>query len=128
VGVSGHREVRVEPLERDAHDVDYAPGKMTDVSRLRTPEREAFRRTILGMLETTPATVARAGTLGALEEPVPDLDFDWRPTPLGKVVESKREYRWPIVAGAAVIGLAVLLVARFVIFLPADQAEARLAE
>lgn len=80
------------------------------------------------MLETTPATVARAGTVGALEEPVSDLDFDWRPTPLGKVVESKREYRWPIVAGAALVGLAVLVVARFVIFLPADQAEVRLAK
>jgi hypothetical protein len=80
------------------------------------------------MLETTPATVARAGDVGAPEEPVPDLDFDWRPTPLGKVVESKREYRWPIVVGAVLVGLAVLFVARFVILLPADEAEARLAE
>lgn len=100
---------------------------MHDVSRVRTPEREAFRRTILGMLETTPATVARPGTAGVLEEPVPDLDFDWRPTPLGKVVASKREYRWPIVIGAVLIGAAVLFVVRFFIFLPADQAEARLA-
>lgn len=100
---------------------------MHDVSRLRTPEREAFRRTILGMLETTPATVARPGAAGTLEEPVPDLDFDWRPTPLGKVVVAKREYRWPIVIGAVLIGAAVLFVVRFFIFLPADQAEARLA-
>lgn len=80
------------------------------------------------MLETTPATVARPGSLGALDEPVPDLDFDWRPTPLGKVVESKREYRWPVVVGAALAGAMVLFVVRFVVFLPADQAEARLAE
>lgn len=127
MGMRGHGKIRVEPFQRDAHRVDYAFGVSTDVSRLRTPEREADRRTILGMLETTPATAARPGVLGATEEPIPDLDFDWQPRPLGKIVVSKREYRWPIVIGAVLIGAAVLFVARFFVLLPADEAEARLA-
>ena len=97
------------------------------MSRLRTPEREADRRTILGMLETTPATAARIGGPGTTEEPIPDIDFDWQPRPLGRIVTSRRQYRWPIVIGAVLIGAAVLFVARFFILLPADEAEARLA-
>ena len=126
MGVRRHGEIRVEPFQRDAHRVDYACGVTTDVSRLRTPEREADRRTILGMLETTPATAARPLGLGTAEEEIPDLDFDWQPRPLGKIITSKREYRWPIVIGAVLIGAAVLFVARFLVFLPADEAEARL--
>lgn len=128
VCMTGHGEIGIELFQRDAHSVDYASGMTSDVSRLRTPEREAVRRTILGMLETTPATAARHGGLGTAEEPIPDLDFDWQPRPLGKVVTSRREYRWPIVVGATLIGAAVLFVARFFILLPADQAEARLAD
>ena len=127
VGVRRHGKSRVETFQRDAHSVDYACGVSTDVSRLRTPEREADRRTILRMLETTPATAARPLGPGTTEEPIPDLDFDWQPRPLGRIITSKREYRWPIVIGAVVIGAAVLFVARFFVLLPAAEAEARLA-
>ena len=97
------------------------------MSRVNTPERVAFRRTILSMLETTPATAARPGVPGALEELLPDLDFDWQPRPLGAAVASRRQYRWPIVIGALLVGVTVLLVARFFVLLPADEAEERLA-
>jgi len=80
------------------------------------------------MLETTPATAARLGGPPAVDEPIPDLDFDWQPRPLGRLVTSRRQYRWPIVIGAVLIGAAVLFVARFFILLPADEAEARLAQ
>ena len=80
------------------------------------------------MLETTPATAARSSPAGRLDEPVPDLDFDWQPRPLGRVITSRREYRWPIVIGAVLIGAAVLFVARFLILLPADEAEERLVQ
>lgn len=128
MGVPRHGKFRVEAFQRNAHGVDYAPGVLTDVSRLRTPEREADRRTILGMLETTPATAARLGGPATTDEPIPDIDFDWQPRPLGRLITSRRQYRWPIVIGAVLIGAAVLFVARFFILLPADEAEARLAE
>jgi hypothetical protein len=125
--MAGDRKIGVQSLERDAHDVDYAHGGSCEVSRVNTPERVAFRKTILSMLETTPATVARPGAPGTLEELLPDLDFDWQPRPLGAAVISRRQYRWPIVIGALLIGGAVLFVARFLVLLPADQAEERLA-
>lgn len=98
------------------------------MSRRKPEEREANRQTILDLLETTPATEARPVTPGQPEELVPDIDFDWRPTPLGSIVRSRRQYRWPVVIGALLVGLAVLFVARFFILLPADEAEARLAD
>ena len=91
-------------------------------------EREANRRTILSMLETTPATVARATSLGEPLEPVPDIDFDWRPHPLDRTVMARRTYRWPIVVGAVLAGAGLLLAARYAVIVPADRATIRQAE
>jgi len=72
--------------------------------------RQANRRTIIDMLETTPAEVARPRPQEPSEEVIGDLDFDWRPQPLERVVDSGRSFRWPII-GAALVLAAVAIVA-----------------
>jgi len=62
---------------------------MWQVAGTRRHEREAHRRTILSMLETTPATVASPVAPGQPSEPIPDLDFDWRPRPLDAAVRAQ---------------------------------------
>jgi hypothetical protein len=79
------------------------------------------------MLETTAATPARPlarhdGEAGD------DLDFDWRPEPLMRAVDSDRTFRWPIVIASLFIGVAVALVIRLFVASPADSANARLDE
>ena len=34
------------------------------------------------------------------EESIGSIDFDWRPQPLERVVDSGRSFRWPIIGGA----------------------------
>jgi hypothetical protein len=73
---------------------------------------EAHRRSILDMLGTTPATVADRNAAPSADEPIEsDLDFDWRPQPLERVVEGNRSFRWPIVlvALAMAVGAVVLV-------------------
>ncbi|MFH1105550.1 MAG: hypothetical protein V1757_11500 [Actinomycetota bacterium] len=96
--------------------------------RINQRERAAHRRTILSMLETTPATVARAPTGGQPAGPIPDLDFDWRPHPLDRTVTARRTYRWPIVVGAVIVGLGVLAGVKFGLAVPAHNASLRQAE
>jgi len=98
------------------------------VAGTRRREREAHRRTILSMLETTPATVARPVAPGQPSEPIPDLDFDWRPHPLARTVTARRTYRWPIVVGAAAVGAAVLVAASYLLAIPPHRASLRQAE
>jgi hypothetical protein len=79
------------------------------------------------MLETTATTPARPlarhdGEAGD------ELDFDWRPEPLMRAVDSDRAFRWPIVIASLFIGVAVALVIRLFIASPADSANARLEE
>jgi hypothetical protein len=78
------------------------------------------------MLETRAATPARPPTrsTGVTE----DLDFDWRPEPLERAVDSDRTFRWPIVIAALFIGVSAALIIRLFIAVPADTATARLEE
>jgi hypothetical protein len=101
---------------------------MSPVATVNRREREQHRRTILSMLETTPATVARPVAPGEAAEPIPDIDFDWRPHPLDRTVSSRRTYRFPIVVGAVVAAVAILVAARFLVQVPADRATALQAE
>jgi hypothetical protein len=80
------------------------------------------------MLETTPATVARAAAAGQPAEPIPDLDFDWHPHPLDRTVTARRTYRWPIVVGAVIVGFGLLVGIRFGLAVPAHNASLRQAE
>lgn len=74
--------------------------------------REANRRSIIDMLETTPATVAHPYAPRMMDESLgEDLDFDWRPRPLERAVDGNRSFRWPIIGAALVLAaLAILLV------------------
>lgn len=78
------------------------------------------------MLETRAATPARLPhrSTGVTE----DLDFDWRPEPLERAVDSDRTFRWPIVIAALFIGVSAALIIRLFIAVPADTATARLEE
>lgn len=79
------------------------------------------------MLETTAATPARPVTRSHDGEEE-DLDFDWRPEPLQRAVDSDRTFRWPIVIAALFIGVSAALVIRLFIAAPAESANARLEE
>ena len=61
-----------------------------DAMPITPRERDANKRSILDMLETTPATVARPQARGEMAEPVPDIDFDWQPRPLDRNVGGRR--------------------------------------
>jgi hypothetical protein len=128
VGVAGNRETWIQLLERNAHSVDYARGSMTQVTHINRRNREAHRRTILSMLETTPATVARPHGPAQPGEPIPDLDFDWRPHPLERGFTSRRTYRWPIVVGAVLAGVGVIAAARYLVQVPVHSASVRQAD
>ena len=95
------------------------------MASFKKSDREAHRRTILSMLETTPATVGRPPGHSEAAEPIPDIDFDWRPHPLERVVAARRTYRWPIVVGAVLAGVALLAGARYGLAVPAQQATVR---
>ena len=45
--------------------------------RVGRRKREANRRTIIDMLETTPAQVPRPASGSSDEDTISDLDFDW---------------------------------------------------
>jgi hypothetical protein len=95
--------------------------------RSRSRRREANRRSIIDMLETTPATVAEPTAPSAIDERLGDLDFDWRPQPLERAVEGNRSFRWPIIGAALVLAaLAIILVRGLGTFSDA-QADERLA-
>ena len=79
------------------------------------------------MLETTAATQARPESGRHVPEE-DDLDFDWRPEPLQRAIDSDRTFRWPIVIAALFIGVAVALSFRLFILGPANSASARLDE
>jgi hypothetical protein len=77
------------------------------------------------MLETTAATPARPPSRPPSDADG-ELDFDWRPEPLGRAIDSDRTFRWPIVIASLFIGVSVALIIRLFIASPADSAAARL--
>ncbi|HAX81935.1 MAG TPA: hypothetical protein DCY40_05150 [Actinobacteria bacterium] len=80
------------------------------------------------MLETTPATVARPQAPAEMAEPVPDIDFDWRPRPLDATVGARRSFRWSILVAAAVLGGVALVAVQILVTVPQQRADARRGE
>ena len=91
-------------------------------------ERDANKRTILNMLETTPASVARLRGPSEPNEPLSDLDFDWRPRPLDRTVATRRSFRWSILIAAAVLGGLALVAVQVLITVPQKKADTRRVE
>src|SRR3990172_1407773 len=88
-------------------------------------ERDANKRSILDMLETAPATVARPQASGEMAEPVPDIDFDWQPRPLDRNVGGRRSFRWSILVAAGVLGALALVAVQILVTVPQQKADAR---
>lgn len=91
-------------------------------------QRDANRRTIIDMLETTPAAVARPPATPVMGDPLPDLDFDWRPRPMEPAVSAPRTFRWSILGAAMVLGVIALLGVRVLVTVPQEKADVRRAE
>lgn len=91
-------------------------------------DRDANKRSILALLETTPATVARHAEPSLPAEPVPDLDFDWQPRPLDRSLGNRRSFRWSILAAAAVLGGLALIAVQVLVTVPQRKADARRVE
>ncbi len=91
-------------------------------------ERDANKRTILDMLETTPATLARPQREADPADQIPDIDFDWRPRPLDRAVATRRSFRWSILVAAAVLGGLALVAVQVLITVPQGKADARRVE
>lgn len=91
-------------------------------------ERDANRRTILEMLETTPAAAARPQPPAEAQEPIPDIDFDWQPRPLDRTVVGRRSFRWPILAVAATLGVLALVAVQVLVTIPQARADGRRVE
>ncbi len=94
--------------------------------RLGRRQREANRRTIIDMLETTPAHAARPARRSKSDD-IGDLDFDWRPQPLARVVASGRSFRWPIIGAAIVLAAVAIIAVRGLGTISDSQADERLA-
>ena len=94
--------------------------------RLGRRQREANRRTIIDMLETTPAHAARPAQRSKSDD-IGDLDFDWRPQPLERVVASGRSFRWPIIGAAIVLAAVAIIAVRGLGTISDSQADERLA-
>jgi len=94
--------------------------------RLGRRQREANRRTIIDMLETTPAHAARPARRSKSDD-ISDLDFDWRPQPLERVVASGRSFRWPIIGAAIVLAAVAIITVRGLGTISDSQADERLA-
>lgn len=96
--------------------------------RRRDRRRDAHRRSIIDQLETTPATVARHNASRAADDAFgEELDFDWRPQPLERVVEGDRSFRWPIIGAALVLAAIAILLVRGLGTFSEAQADERLA-
>ena len=93
--------------------------------RLGRRQREANRRTIIDMLETTPAHAARPARRSKSDD-ISDLDFDWRPQPLERVVASGRSFRWPIIGAAIVLAAVAIIAVRGLGTISDSQADERL--
>lgn len=94
---------------------------------MRSRDREQHRRTILSLLETKPATAARPFSPEVPPEGVAELDFDWRPQPLARAVDSDRTFRWPIVLLFLLIGVSAALAIRLFIAVPTNLVAEHLA-
>lgn len=95
--------------------------------RVGRRKREANRRTIIDMLETTPAQVPRPVQRPTGDDTITDLDFDWRPQPLERIVASDRSFRWPILGAAIVLAAVALIAVRGLGTISDSQADERLA-
>jgi hypothetical protein len=78
------------------------------------------------MLETTPAQAARP-TPRSSSDDISDLDFDWRPRPLERLVTSGRSFRWPIIGAAVVLAAVAIIAVRGLGTISDSQADERLA-
>jgi hypothetical protein len=78
------------------------------------------------MLETTPAQAARP-TRPSSNDDISDLDFDWRPRPLERLVTSGRSFRWPIIGAAIVLAAVAIIAVRGLGTISDSQADERLA-
>lgn len=94
--------------------------------RLGRRQREANRRTIIDMLETTPAQAARPTRRASSDDNMSDLDFDWRPQPLERLVTSGRSFRWPIIGAAVVLAAVAIIAVRGLGTISDSQADERL--
>lgn len=90
-------------------------------------ERDANRRTIIDMLETTP-TGAASSHGAAVPDLLPDLDFDWRPQPMEKAVDARRTFRWSILFAAMALGVLALVGVQFLVTVPQQKADERRVE
>jgi hypothetical protein len=128
VGVGGNGQIRVESFQRYTHGADYAREGLEVAVTSNRRSRQAARRTIIDMLETTPAEVARPHVPGPSEESIGDIDFDWRPQPLERVMDSGRSFRWPIIGAALVLAAIAIVAVRGLGTISDAQADERLTE
>ncbi|MCH7585607.1 MAG: hypothetical protein IH941_10730 [Acidobacteria bacterium] len=77
------------------------------------------------MLETTPARAARP-TRRLKSDDISELDFDWRPQPLERLVTSNRSFRWPIIGAAVVLAAVAIIAVRGLGTISDTQADERL--
>ena len=95
--------------------------------RVGRRKREANRRTIIDMLETTPAQVPRPASGSSDEDTISDLDFDWKPRPLERIFSSGRSFSWPIIGAAIVLAAVAIIAVRGLGTISDSQADERLA-
>jgi hypothetical protein len=95
---------------------------------MRRRRRHDIRRSILDNLDTAPATVAQPHAPTAADEQIgEDLDFDWKPRPLERAVETDRSFRWPIIGAALLMAVGAIVVVRGLGTFSDTQAQERLA-
>lgn len=141
-GVSTARngEIGVEPLEGDAHRVDYG-GRAHGRTMARTTPRKANKRAIEAFLERVPGPGADLRSV----TPRP-VDFDWRPVPVEDVDRKRRDgdaytprsriprtrpprsFRWSVLVTVIATGVGLALAFRFISTVPAQRAEEVIAE
>ncbi len=93
-----------------------------------TPSAPA-ERTILGMLETTPATPPRPSERFTGFEALPaGFDLDWEPRPLARAIRTGRRFRWPFVTAWIVLGALLLGVVLLGFRFPDVHADSRSAQ
>ncbi len=119
-----HGKICIEPFEQYPHHDDYAPGRR----RTLAERRRVDRSTIIGRLETTPATVPRARDSHAPDEALPDEDLGWEPRPLESGARSSRTFRWSVILMALTLGVGAVFLVQIALGIPERRAETRRAE
>jgi hypothetical protein len=86
------------------------------------------RSTIIGRLETTPATVPQARASQPASEALPDEDLDWEPRPLESRAKSSRTFRWTVILMALTLGVGAVFLVQIGLGIPERRAETRRVE